>query len=80
MKRRQFLQHSGALIALGASAAVPAEGLLPELGGAAAARLAGLIRREMAARHIPGLSACLVHKDGQLLWSRSFGYANLASS
>ena len=80
MRRRQFLQHGGALIALGASAAIPAEGLLPELNSAAAARLANLIGREMAARHIPGLSACLVHKDGHILWARNFGYANLASS
>ena len=79
MRRRQFLQHSGAFVALGASAAVPAEGLLPELRADASTRLDKLIGREMAARHIPGLSACLVHKDGHILWSRNFGYANLAS-
>jgi CubicO group peptidase (beta-lactamase class C family) len=80
MKRRQFLQHGGALVVLGTSAVVPAEGLLPELDADAAARLAEFIGREMAARHIPGLSACLLHKDGHILWSRNFGYSNLASN
>jgi CubicO group peptidase (beta-lactamase class C family) len=80
MKRRQFLQHSGALAALGASAVLPAEGMMPELGAEASARLSDFIGSEMLARHIPGLSACLVHKDGHILWSQDFGYANLATN
>lgn len=34
----------------------------------------------MRARHIPGLSACLVHRDGHILWSHNSGYANLESN
>ena len=80
MKRRQFLQRSGALIALGLSAKLPAEGLMPDLGAEAAKRLVESIENEMLARHIPGLSACLVHKDGHILWGQNLGYANLATN
>jgi CubicO group peptidase (beta-lactamase class C family) len=80
MKRRQFLQNSGALMALGLSAKLPAESLMPDLDAAAAKRLGDFIDSEMLARHVPGLSACLVHKQGHILWSQNFGYANLASN
>jgi len=80
LKRRQFLQNSGAFIALGLSAKLPAEGLTPGLNAEAGKRLADLIGGEMLARHIPGLSACLVHKQGHILWSQNFGYANLATN
>ena len=53
---------------------------MPELGAEASARLVEFIENEMLARHIPGLSACLVHKQGHILWSQNFGYANLASN
>jgi CubicO group peptidase (beta-lactamase class C family) len=49
------------------------------LGAEAAARLAEFFGREMLTRHVPGISACLVHKDGHILWGGNFGYANLAS-
>jgi len=78
MKRRQFLQHSAALMALGVSRDLSAEGLIPDLGAEASARLADLIGKEMATRRVPGLSACLVHKDGHILWGQNFGFANLS--
>jgi CubicO group peptidase (beta-lactamase class C family) len=50
---------------------------MPSLGEAATKRLDDFIIKEMSVSHIPGLSACLVHRDGQVLWSQNFGYANL---
>ena len=67
-------------MALGLSAKLPAEGLIPDLGVAAAKRLVDFVDSEMLARHVPGLSACLVHKQGHILWSQNFGYANLAAN
>jgi CubicO group peptidase (beta-lactamase class C family) len=56
---------------------VLAEASMPSLGEAARKRLDDFISKEMSVGHVPGLSACLVHRDGQVLWSQSFGYANL---
>ena len=67
-------------MALGLSAKLPAESLMPDLDAAAAKRLGDFIDSEMLARHVPGLSACLVHKQGHILWSQNFGYANLATN
>lgn len=53
---------------------------MPDLDAEAAKRLVNFIDSEMLARHIPGLSACLVHKQGHILWSQNFGYANLATN
>ena len=70
---------------MGAAAAITAagrslsEGLVPSLSDDVSARLVDFINQEMMARHIPGLSACLVHRDGHLLWSHNSGYANLES-
>jgi CubicO group peptidase (beta-lactamase class C family) len=80
VKRRLFLQRTGALAALAASGNVFSEGQLPALDDLASARLNDFIGKEMITRHIPGLSACLVHKDGHILWSRNFGYANLETN
>ena len=79
MNRRLFLQRSGALAVLAAGGRVLAEGAMPSLGEEATRRLVDFISKEMSVRHIPGLSACLVHRDGRVLWSRNFGYANLAT-
>jgi len=80
MLRRLFLQQSAALISLGVSGRVPAEGLLPGLGAVAVARLDEYLAEELVTRHIPGVSACLVHKNGHVLWSRNFGHANLETN
>ena len=79
MNRRFFLQRTGALAALAAGGNVFSEGQLPSLDDRVTARLNDLLTGEMRARSIPGLSACLVHREGRVLWSSSFGFANLES-
>ena len=79
MNRRLFLQRSGALAVFAASGRVLAQGAMPSLDEDATRRLVDFISKEMSVRHIPGLSACLVHTDGRILWSQNFGYANLES-
>jgi CubicO group peptidase (beta-lactamase class C family) len=80
LNRRIFLKRTGALAALAASSRSFSEGLVPALGENASARLVDFIGTEMTARHIPGLSACLVHRDGHILWSHNSGFANLATN
>ncbi len=46
------------------------------LGDAATRRLRAFIDREMTARHIPGLTACLIHDDNWI-WQKNFGYADM---
>ena len=41
--------------------------------------LDNLIIEEMTMYHVPGLSASIV-KNGDLLWDRSYGYANISQS
>jgi len=77
MNRRSFLQRASAVAALAASANALPEGLVPSLGEKAVMRLTDYIGGEMKKRHVPGLSACLLHKDGHILWSRNFGFADL---
>jgi len=79
MNRRRFLQRTGALAALAAGGNVLSEGQLPSLDDQVSARLNELLTGEMRARSIPGLSACLVHREGRVLWSGSFGFADLES-
>jgi CubicO group peptidase (beta-lactamase class C family) len=79
MNRRRFLQRTGALAALAAGGNVLSEGQLPSLDDRVTARLNDLLTGEMRARSIPGLSACLVHREGRVLWSGSFGFADLES-
>lgn len=80
MNRRSFLRRAGAAATVAASANAFSEGLVPSLGASAEQRLAHLFEREILTRHIPGVSACLVHRDGHLLWARNFGLANIATN
>ena len=80
MNRRHFLQRTSALAALAASGNVFSEGQLPALDDRASARLNEFLVREMGARHIPGLSACLVHREGHVLWKSSLGFAKLETN
>ncbi len=76
MQRRTFLQRSIAAAAtLGVTQVFPSE-TRHSLTAGAAARLEQFVAAQMAARHIPGLSACLIHEDA-VLWQKSFGFADL---
>ena len=79
VNRRQFLKRTGALAALAASGAAISEGQIQSLNDQASTRLNDFFKDEIKMRHIPGASACLVHRDGRLLWSGNFGFANLES-
>jgi CubicO group peptidase (beta-lactamase class C family) len=80
MNRRLFLQRTSALAAIAASGDVLSEGQLPALDARASARLNDLLMKEMSSRRIPGLNACLVHREGHILWSKSLGFANLETN
>jgi len=49
-----------------------------KLQDAATKRLGDFINKEMLARHIPGLTACLISRS-ELLWQQSFGFADLVA-
>ena len=75
MKRRTFLAGTVATSVLAACGRAPTAAHLDE---AAASRLSEFIRFQMSARHIPGLTACLIHND-EWIWQENFGYTNLAA-
>ncbi len=76
MQRRTFLQHSTAVAALFAGGQALPSDQQHALTAKSAARLERFITAKMAARHIPGLCACLVHGDA-VLWQECYGFADL---
>jgi CubicO group peptidase (beta-lactamase class C family) len=67
MRRREVLVGAGAL-AMSLAAARGA--------GRGFAALEDFIAKEAAARHIPGVAACLI-REGDIIWSHTFGFADL---
>jgi len=71
LDRRAFLKGATATAALLGSR------LEASIAGDSIARLDRFIVAEMARRHIPGLSACLVYRDA-VLWQENYGFADLS--
>lgn len=78
MHRRAFLLGSTAAAALIGGGQVYSNEPASALTASSTARLDRFIETEMAARNIPGLSACLIHEDA-ILWQESYGFADLES-
>ena len=76
MNRRYFLKQTSAMAALAVSGCSSPVDSAVKLERAAAERLGDFINKEMLARHIPGLSVCLISRS-ELLWQQSFGFADL---
>ena len=79
MQRRTFLQGSTAAAALLGYGQVCSSERASTLTASSAERLDHFIKAEMAARHIPGLSACLIHEDA-VVWRKSYGFADLETN
>jgi CubicO group peptidase (beta-lactamase class C family) len=76
MFRRKLIQGAISVAALiGGPAPVIATG--KQLPQEAVKGLVDLIEKTMQERHIPGLSACLLDRDG-VIWQHNFGFADLA--
>lgn len=81
-RRRAFVACAAALMACGGALWGGGEihaGKLPGLPPDRAGEIRGLVRDEMAAAHIPGLSIA-VGDDYQVVWSEGFGMADLENS
>jgi len=79
MHRRTFLQGStAAAVLLGCGQSYSSE-RASALTANSTERLDRFIEKEMAARHIPGLSACLIHDDA-IVWQKSYGFADLGNN
>ena len=76
MRRRAFLRQSTAVAAFLGSGHALAIKPVTSLAAKSAARLDSFVAAQMAARHIPGLSAYLIHEDA-VLWQKSYGFADL---
>ena len=79
MDRRTFLQGSTAAAALLGYGQACSSGRANSLAANSAERLDRYINAEMAARHIPGLSACLIREDA-VVWRKSYGFADLETN
>jgi len=79
MDRRTFLRGSTAAAALLGYGQACSSGRASALAANSAERLDRYINAEMAARHIPGLSACLIHEDA-VVWRKNYGFADLESN
>ena len=79
MFRRTFLQSStAAAVLLGCGQSYSSE-RASALTANSTERLDRFIEKEMAAQHIPGLSACLIHEDA-VVWRKSYGFADLETN